>query len=70
MCYILKLDIQHLPCLAETQFIFFENNVDPDKLASDEAIMIHTVFYSDYDYMLITGVLQINRIKNREECRY
>ena len=30
----------------------------------------HTVFLSTYKYMLITGMLQFNRIKIGEECTY
>ena len=35
------------PCPAELGYILFENNLDPDQLASDEAnlLRIHTVFH-------------------------
>ena len=61
------------PCPAEPRFILFLKIVDPDQIASDEAIWSgSTVFHSDWKYMLINGILQVNRIScgdwERHKC--
>ena len=58
------------PCPAVPKFILFENTVDPDQMASDEAIWSGSTLFSTLacKYMLITGMLQVNRMQLEEEC--
>ena len=44
----------------------FDKNVDPGQLAKSHLIRIHTVFDSFIN--MLTGILQVDKIKLWEEC--
>ena len=55
--------------LLNLALFIFENTVDPDLMASDEAIRSGSTLFSLYLYIhVIIGMQVANRIKIREEC--